>query len=79
MIFMVLLKGRILRFKGRNALGDAKAFEKELQGRCIREGASLEITHETKLSVTRSPFDEIPTPNELAGNGQRDAFATSRL
>jgi hypothetical protein len=54
---MILSQGQVLRFKGRHAQANCDDVERELHGRCKRDGNSLEVTKNTRLKIN----DDEPT------------------
>lgn len=72
---MILVRGQILRFKGRNAQTHCDDVERELHGSCRRDGNTIEITKNVKLKADHDPapfeiFEPAPANRviDLAGH-----------
>lgn len=80
---MLLRSGKIVRFKGPWAFGEARAFAAELQGRCRHEGTTVLITRETRLVMAYGPHAHVPVPmfdaaDAFGRNGRSDAKPPGR-
>jgi hypothetical protein len=77
-MFMLLSKGQVVTFKGRDGIARAAEFARELCGRGEQIGNAVRVTHLTylkpNLAAEVPQFSFHDSARECVGNGQHDAI-----